>query len=467
MKNFFKSSTAVFFVAIVAAVFLGLFTVVFAGVFGEKLSLLLALPSVMIIGIVFLYDRYLLFTLILLLRPALDPILDKTKIGGFGVGGVLNLFVIIIALIAIFQKDTQLRPILVKTWAPFLFVLMLAVGYAPDFIHAIKSYLSILSNAAMFTLALVLVKTQTDYGRWMRVVLLSSIIPVIYGFFDFALGGSYHGEAGVRVASTFSHPNIFAFYLVLITALSFYLFKSKDNYISPVVRRLLPIYILLMIVLLLITKTRSAWVACFAFFVLYGLIYERKYLVFVMLSPLVALLIPDVRDRIIDLTQANEIVTAEVALNSYAWRKYLWESSLSWMQPMHYFLGYGFESFLVHSINFFPLSMGRETPAHSVYVQLLFDTGVIGFLTYIWLYGSLLSRLILFYKENNLLIFMAIMLILQYVLTAYADNMLSYLAFNWYFWFVLGATYSIAFHEKNRLESDVPKDLNLSTSKVI
>lgn len=457
MKNFFQSSTAVFLVAIVVAVFLGLFTVAFASIFGEKLSLLLALPAVMIIGLIFLYDRYLLFTLILLLRPSLDPILDKTKIGGFGVGGVLNALIIIIALIAVFNKEFQFRSFLIKTWAPFLFVLMLAVGYAPDFTHAIKSYLSLMSNAAMFALALALVKTQADYGRWMRIVLLSSLIPVFYGFIDYAMGGKFYGDAGIRVASTFTHPNILAFYLVLIITLSFYFIKSKVIYISPAVKWVLPLYIIIMIALLLLTKTRSAWIACTAFFVLYGLLYERKYLFFVLLSPVIALLIPEVRDRILDLTQGNEIVTAEVALNSYAWRKYLWESGLNWMQPMHYFFGYGVESFMSYSTDFFPLSMGRDTPAHSVYVQLIFETGVIGLLTFVWLYSSLAYHLAKFYKANQVMIFAMIMLIFQYAVIASSDNMLSYLAYNWYFWFVLGASYSIMFHENKDIAAETTK----------
>lgn len=453
MNKILQPSTAIVFAAILAALFIGLFSVAFVTIFGEKLSLILALPAVMIIGLLFVFDRYLLFMLILLFRPALDPILDQTKIGGFGVGGVLNALVILIAVIAIFQKDFQLRSMVLKTWAPFLFVLLLAVSFAPEFTPAIKLYLSLLSNAAIFTLAIVLVKTQADYGRWMRIILLSSLIPVFYGFIDYAQGGKFYGEAGMRVASTFSHPNILAFYLMLMISLSFYLIKSNINYVSTTVKRLLPIYIIIMIALLLFTKTRSAWVATFAFFVLYGLLYERKYLVLVMVAPLFALFIPDIRDRIIDLTQGNQVVTSGT-LNSYAWRKLIWETGLNWMQPSHYFFGYGVESFLHYSLSFFPLAGGMQRGAHSVYVQLIFDTGVIGLLTFVWLYGSLAFRLAQFYKANKLVIFSAIMLICQYALIAYSDNMLSYLAFNWYFWFVLGATYSMLYHEKKRLTNE-------------
>jgi O-antigen ligase len=218
------------------------------------------------------------------------------------------------------------------------------------------------------------------------------------------------------------------------------------------------IYIILMIVLLLLTKTRSAWVACYVFFALYGLLYERKYLIAVIAAPFLALAIPEIRDRILDLTHGNEVVTYGT-LNSYAWRKYIWESGLNWMQPNYYLLGYGLEAFMHYSLEFFPLAGGLQRGAHSVYVQLFFDTGAIGLLSFIWLYSSLAYQLTKFYKENKLMIFSTIMLICQYGLIAYSDNLLSYLAFNWYFWFVLGAAYSVAYHENERV---VLKESNLN-----
>lgn len=465
MKKAFQPTILITLAAICCALVLGLFTVSFAGVFGDRLSLLLALPAVMIIGFIFFIDRYLLFTLILLLRPALDPILDKTKIGGFGVGGVLNAMIILIALLAFFNKEFNLRPFVLKLWAPFLFLLLLAVGYAPEFVPALKIYISLLSNAAMFVLAMFLVKNHKDYGYWMRIVLLSSLIPVVYGFVDYAAGGTVYADAGKRVASTFSHPNILAFYSMLMISLSFYFIKSNESYISPAIKRLLPLYILAMIALLLFTKTRSAWAACFVFFVLYGLLYERKYLLLVIAAPFAALLIPEMRDRIIDLAQGNEVVTYGT-LNSYAWRKYIWESGLGWMRPSHYLQGYGLEAFMHYSLDFFPLAGGEQRGAHSVYVQLFFDIGTLGLLSFVWLYASLAFHLTKFYKENKLMIFSAVLLIGQYAMIAYSDNMLSYLAFNWYFWFVLGATYSVAFNTKQE-KADIAHTKVVATRNVV
>src|SRR5450830_100513 len=454
MKKILSSPNTLIFIAVLAAVFFGLFSVLFVSLFGEKLSLIVAVPAVMIVGLLFIFDRHLLFMLILVSRSALDPLLDKHNIGGVGVGGVLNALVILIALIALCQKDFKLRSLVIKTWLPFLSILFIAVSYAPDPVHAVKTFLSLVSNAAMFTIAIYLVNTKADYGRWMRVILLSSVIPVFYGFYDYSTGGVVYADAGKRVASTFSHPNILAFYLMLMITLSFYFIKSKILQVSPVLRRTLPFYIIIMMVLLLFTKTRSAWIACFAFFALYGLFYERKFLVLVIVTPFLALLIPDMQDRILDLTKGNEVVTWGT-LNSYAWRQYIWRSGLEWMETSRYFLGYGVEAFMHYSVDFFPLAGNSEVGAHNVYVQLFFDTGILGLLSFVWLYTNVTYNLSKYYKQNKLMIFCAIMLIGQYMLIAYSDNMLSYLAFNWYFWFLLGACYAISYHDSKRLQDDI------------
>ena len=62
---------------------MGLFIVMFMGLLGNKLALIFALPFVFITLLFFIFDRYHLFMIIMLLRPSLDPILEKTKMGGF------------------------------------------------------------------------------------------------------------------------------------------------------------------------------------------------------------------------------------------------------------------------------------------------------------------------------------------------------------------------------------------------
>lgn len=430
-------------IGLIVAAFVGVFVAAFGSVIGERYGLLLALPATMIIGFLFLFNRYALLLLIMLSRASLDVILESTRLGSFGLGAVLNALIIIIALIAIFERPNPVQKVIRQTWLIFLIIACASIFISPVKFIAVKSFLALLSYASIFAVAIVVIKNEEDYGRWMKVILFSSILPVIYAFVDIAKGG-YHAQAseGFRISSTFSHPNVFAFYLVLIISLGFYFYKTKAEYIPVFIRRVLPVYILLLIALLVLTKTRSAWASCFAFFALYAILYERKYLVYILLSLVIALMIPEIRDRLLDLGQGNEVINYS-KLNSYAWRKLIWQDGFNFMNPVHYFSGYGLDAFMEKSPDFFTMAGGRKHGAHSVFVQLFFETGALGLAAYVWLHVKMVMLLIPFYKKNKLMIFTMIMFLLEFAFEAYADNMLAYLSYTWYLWFVLGATYAV------------------------
>lgn len=445
---------AIVAIGLLVAVFIGIFVAFFGNAVGEHYGILIALPASMVIGFLFFFDRYLLFFLIIIFRSSLDNLLDATRLGSFGLGAVINALVILIAIIAVFERPNPVRKVVKQTWLPFLAVITFELFIAPDKLIAIKTFLSLLSYTSIFALSIVLVTSQEQYLKWIKAVLYSSIIPVAYAFIDIAKGGSIRqASEGFRIASTFSHPNVFAFYLVLMISLAFYFFKSKNLHLPVFVRKSLPVYILTMIALLILTKTRSAWVACFFYFTMYALIYERKYLGFILLAPILGLMVPEIRDRFMDLAQGNEAIN-NAKLNSYAWRKLIWESGFNYMEPIRYIYGYGLDAFRHFSKTFFIMANDTELAAHNVYVQLFFDTGAIGIASFIWIYAKFVKVLIPYYKQNKLMVFSAIMFILEFAFECYSDNMLGYLALNWYLWFVLGAAYAVNYSETEKKKKD-------------
>ncbi len=443
-----RSTLILTVIGLLVAALVGIFVAFFGATVGEHYGVLFALPIAMIIGFLFFFDRYGLLLLIMVSRASLDVILDSTRFGSFGLGAVLNALVILIALIAVFEQPNPVQKIIRQTWMVFLGIALMSIFISPVTLTAVKNFLVLLSYASIFATAIVLVKSEEDFGRWMKAIFFSSFVPVLYAFVNMSHGGYHSQESeGFRINSTFAHPNVFAFYLVLIISLSFYFFKTKASYIPKFIRNILPIYILILIGLLVLTKTRSAWASCFIFFTLYALLYERKYLFYILLASLLGLLIPEIRDRLTDLAQGNEVVNYS-KLNSYAWRKQMWHDGLSFMTPSRYFFGYGLESFQELSPDFFSMSGGFKQGAHSVFVQLFFETGIFGLLAYIWLHFKTVKLLIPFYLKNKLMIFTMIMFILEFAFEAYADNMLAYLSYTWYLWFVLGAAYAVNYSAK-------------------
>lgn len=431
------------------AILTGLAIPAFVGAVDGNPARALVLPALLLLGMLLLYSRMLLLTAILLLRAAGDVFFDTTRVAlgsmQIGVGGLINAFVILIAVLLVIEKPQLLPKKMFTLWLPFLLLGLCGVLLAPSIGDAARLYLAQVSYCAVFVSAFYVVRTPDDFKRCVRIVLLSSVLPLLYGLADIALHGGVIGPNGARLQSTFAHPNIYAFYLTLVVALGFYVLKSATYTLSGRARFGLSAYLLLLLAMLALTQTRSAWIACFGLFFAYALLFERRYLLYLLLIPLLALAIPDVRERVLELGTGNE-VRQYAKLNSFAWRLYIWQSGLGWMRPSHYLLGYGVDAFAYYSPTFFPLAGKTHFGAHNLYVQWLFELGALGLLAYLWLFARLLWTLKRLLAVNRLGGFVLIALVLQYLAVSASDNMAAYLAFNWYFWFVAGAGCALLAH---------------------
>lgn len=431
------------------AILTGLAVPVFVGAVEGSPARAMALPALLLLGMLLLYSRMLLLMAILLLRAAGDVFFDSTRVAlgsmQIGVGGLINAFVILIALLLVAERPGLMPRKMFAPWLPFLLVGFCGVLLAPAAGDAARLYLAQVSYCAVFVSAFYVVRTPDDFKRCVRIVLYSSVLPLVYGLLHIALHGGVTGPNGARLQSTFAHPNIYAFYLTLVVALGFYVLKSATYTLSGRQRFGLTAYLLLLLAMLALTQTRSAWIACFGLFFAYGLLFERRYLLYLLVVPVLALAIPEVRERVLELGTGNE-VRQYAKLNSFAWRQYIWESGLGWMQPSHYLQGYGVDSFAYYSPTFFPLAGTTHFGAHNLYVQWLFELGALGLLAYLWLFARLLSVLKRLLAVNRLGGFMLIALVLQYLAVSASDNMAAYLAFNWYFWFVIGAGCALLAH---------------------
>jgi len=430
---------------LMAGVAAGIGAVLYVSLVDGNALLVTALPFVLALLLLLVLDKRLLFFLILLFRASGDVVFESSKFaGGIGVGGLINALVILIALLFVLERPSGLNRRIVSIWMPVLLVALAAAAHSPVMREAARTFLGLLSYAAVFVIAFYIVRSRADFEKCVNVILLSSLIPAAYAFVDIAQHGA---TEGFRLQSTFTHPNILAFYLVLNISLLFYRLKTAaadtPPGTSPAWRWPLVMYMLLLTGLLLLTQTRSAWAGCLAVFALYGLVFERRYLLYLAAAPLLALLIPSVRDRLLDLASGNEYVQY-AKLNSFAWRQLLWKSGLQWMSGAQSVFGYGLDAFKHYSPVFFPLAGRVQWGAHSTFVQWYFEAGVVGVLSAAWMYLRLFFTLRLGAKADRLGTLIVITLLIEYLFFAFSDNMLDYLAFNWYYWFFIGAACALA-----------------------
>jgi putative inorganic carbon (hco3(-)) transporter len=394
---------------------------------------------------------------VLLTRSFSDPIfgLSGADMGGstIGVGALVNALVIGVAIAFVFVRPRAVPFAAFAMWAPFILAVIGATLYAPNVLSAARLSFVILSYWAMFTLPFFMFRTADDLPRFVLIVLASSIVPTLYSLWEVRLALS---DSEFRLQSTFTHPNIFAFYLVLQLGLALYVRTASAVRWPSGVRTMVGLYIPVLLVMVALTQTRSAYATCAFMFVVYAALVDRRWLAAIVVAPILLSAHTLVGERIASLSQGDDIedlkkLNADNRLNSYAWRKVLWESSLepAMQTPV---LGHGLDSFRPSTIEFFPLAPENGIDAHNWYLQIFFDMGLVGLLAYAWLQGSLLRWLKKGYDLDRRGYIVAFCIVGAYLLESYSDNMIYYLAFNWYYMFIIGTFCAWVEYRRSSLE---------------
>lgn len=436
-------------VLLAAAFVLGVMCVFIGDAAAVKPAFFLGLPLLLAIGFTFVISPKTLVVAILLTRAVLDPVFSEAKFASIGgLGGLVNLAIILLAVVLIVRDPKRVPRVAWMVWLPYMALQIIALSYSPELARTVRLLLGQIATMAVFLLAFHLVDDWESLRRMLKLVVASSFPVALYTLVSIALGhtaGNLDDVSAVsnRYAGPFGHPNMLAFYVVLIMGILLYLWRRKGSTAGWMVQIGIMGYMLVLVVLLFATKTRSAWISAGALFFLYGLFVERRFLVYLALVGLAAMLVPEVRDRVLALNQGNEVVQY-ARLNSFAWRKLLWTEALQWMGARQYVFGYGGGSFVFSSPNFFSLSGGHHVGAHSVAVQLFFESGVFGIGAYLLMFWRAGKQVLKVHVADRTLAVVAIALIVSYVLISLSDNMLDYLLFNWYFWFSVGGVCSVA-----------------------
>ena len=376
---------------------------------------------------------------LMVLRPACDKIFDLAKTyfaGAAGPGAAANILVLGLALAGVAGRPAILLVPGVTAWGLFLLTAAAAQLHSLDPSQGLRLLQSLATYAAAFCLPFILVRSASLARQLVWACLASSLIPVIWGLaIIMAQPGLFGGEE--RLESTFMHPNIFAFFIMGNMALILFILSSKLMLISLRLRGWLLAYLALLLLELLLTKTRSAWIATALLLAAYAVAVDRRWLILGLFAP-VFLAFPGVWDRIFDLSSGNS-QGGYAALNSYAWRQLLWQSALNWMAANpSVWLGNGLEMFQAMDPVFFPRISGTGVGAHNAFLQIYFEMGVLGLGAFALIFAAVIAHLGLRSVRDFAGSFVILVSCIQYFLVFYSDNLLAYLQYQWFFWFMTG-----------------------------
>jgi len=379
----------------------------------------------------FVDTRVALLTL-LLVRATVDvfatvPLLAVGS--GINPNALMSLLVIVLGTVHIATHRIRLRRIpLVSPFAIFVGITALGIAIAPDRAQAFEDWLRIISAFLIYVLVVDLMHTERERRWLLRVIVLSAVVPLIVGVYQFLADTGDHGTEGLnRILATFVHPSPYAFYLVQIFPLALLLFVHAQ---SRVARLALGAMIPLMVFSIYATQTRGAWIGLLVMIAVYMWFRARWALILIPIV-MAAAYVGDagIRSRISEATSGT-CESNTYCQSSVLWRAKQWQAASDIASPAQILtIGAGQRAVFVTLDEF----------THNEYVRLVVETGLLGFTTIVVLYVSLFNITRRGYREAKTPyqqdLFLAFMMAFSArVVMSGADNLLVITVLEWYFW---------------------------------
>ncbi len=386
-----------------------------------------------------LVDTRVAVLALVLVRATLDvtatvPLLSAAGSSNVNANALMSLLVVALGLshIALNRIDIWRIP-LVKPFAAFVAITFVSIALAPDQNRALQDWLRILGAMMVYVLVVDMMRGLADRRWLLRVILLSSVVPLVLGVYQYVTDTGDHGTEGFnRILGTFVHPSPYAFYLVQLLPLALVIFLHTTSRLARVA---MFVMIPAIVFSIYATQTRGAWVGVIVMSIVFLWVRARWTMIFV---PLVLgamfFAMPGVRARVLEINTG----TCESAANcqsSVLWREKQWEDALRVASlPQLATVGAG--------LGAVDVTLGNFT--HNEYVRLLVETGALGLLAMFLLYKGLFDITTRGYREaatpyerDLMLAFM--MALTARIVMAGADNILVLVVLEWYFWAFAGA----------------------------
>jgi O-antigen ligase len=231
-------------------------------------------------------------------------------------------------------------------------------------------------------------------------------------------------------------------------------------------------YIGVLVLLLVATYTRISWLGTIVCFVYLSWVYgRRRYAIMAFVVGAIAL--PVLGRDILERIQAIEIFLDSSDLtdrnNSMGWRFYFWTHLIDAWKEQPWF-GYGTGS----SIVFGKELMGVWTSPHNGYLRVLYETGIVGFMAFMWVIGTMLGQAFRLLRQNlnqevKLVAHIYVTMILAYLILNLTDNILEYYEVAIYNWAILSLVeYTNRVGEEEGIFDEVDdEDFTIPTERLV
>lgn len=245
--------------------------------------------------------------------------------------------------------------------------------------HLGASALDWLRMAAAAAMFFVLNRLVSD-GRHVRLVVgatfASAVVPLLVGFAGIAYGGLAESKGGFdRITSTFSQSNGYSRYLMLLIVFG----VAVRRHLTGGYRLALSCVLVGSAASLVLTYTRSAWLATVVGLVVVGFLQNKGIVVGLVVVGVATLLaVPSVAGRFSDLSE--ESTTSDASANSLSWRLGYWAEILP-LANDNPVTGIGLKAT--------EFETDEAKLPHNDFLRAYVETGILGLIAYLGLLGAM------------------------------------------------------------------------------
>ncbi len=390
------------------------------------------------------FARFELFVLsILAIRSALDAFGGLG--GGLGAAGAVSVIFLTVGTIWLFAEPVEERlptPRFVLPIVAFVGSGTLSVLVAKDATGALEDVVRFATLVVIVLVLNQLLRDEHELKRLLIAIYISIGIPALFAMYQLATKSGFHVSSGFsRVEGTFDHPNPFAIYLTMMIVMGVaLLLKIQGRWPR------LGLFAAVSVsgVFLLLTYTRSAWIATVAGLLVVAY-YQGKRLVPIIgiVAIAVAMLVPSVASRFSDLS--TQTTATGAAGNSLIWRFEYWQQALTLSDnPI---MGAGLRTVRAET------DVAKEP--HNDFIRVYVELGLIGLSAYLWFLFSMVGMARRSIKETQAPLEHAVAVgfmgcLAAFLLLSLVSNVITQLVILWYF-----LAFAVAAAAAPRLERQV------------
>jgi len=432
----------------------GLFAILIFGLFfSESILTSFILIFGLILAIIFLYNPKWGIFLILLVRPSIDKFSDQFTINfgenlNFNAAAILGILVVFLLFLFLIKNRKEMKDLPIKKmWLLFLGISLLSIIISIDKMASAYGIIKIISIFLIFSSAYVIVKREKNLKTVLYAIIFSSIVPFLFASYQLITGNGVGGSEGVesRLFGTFSHPNPFASFVLIVISISLFLMLKEKEYPK---KWLLGFLFFWGIAILEQTYARGSWLAFLIFlFVVTFKKSPRMLLGIIIASVMLFFISTSIQDRVQNIYNPP-------ADSSIRWRFEQWDRMYNaYIKKPITGYGIGTET-IVHEVEYGPNAGNQYT--HNDFLRIALETGIFGFLAYsMLLFFTFLRLLKLYLKEKNpfvkdfgLFVLALYLGLLSYSLT---NNNLNETVTQWLMWGIIGASFALYEASKEKI----------------